>query len=163
MNSVVFQVLLIIFGVLAINGVMWIFIARWLRKKAARQVARYGEIDPGLADGWPIEEIRHGMYIGARVDGERYVAPGYWMRGSGRIIMTEEALVIHRGAGRPAIVPRQGITDVERRNRFAGRGHLGKQITVVHFRHGGGRFSLGMILGRDQRTRTRWERMLRPD
>jgi len=156
-------VLLLIATIAGINGVVWLIALRFVRSKAAAQLARYGPVDPGLAGGAPEATLDWAHYIGTTVDGGRYFAPGWWVRGAGRLELTADALVFRRVPGREpvVIVPRHAITGLDHRSRFAGRGHLRANITVVQWTHGGGRFETGWVLGRDEAARLAWEARIR--
>ncbi len=154
------DVVLIILGILAINGVMWAIIIPVIRAKGRRQVEKYGTV-PAVFGAEPGEYEGKGHYLGTLVDGGKYYAPGYWARGSGPVKLTGHALhMLRGGAAHPVLVLRQGIRKVERRSRFAGRGGLGTRISVIHWEMGGGRFETGIIFPGGEDGRREWERRL---
>ena len=154
------DVVLIILAVLAVNGVMWAIIIPVIRAKGRRQIEKYGTV-PAAFGREPAEHEGKGHYLGTRVDGGKYYAPGYWARGMGPVKLTGHALHMLRGsAASPVLVLREGIRKVERRSRFAGRGSLGDRITVIHWEMGGGRFETGIVFYGGEDERREWERRL---
>ncbi len=154
------DVVLIILAVLAINGVMWAIIIPVIRAKGRRQIEKYGSV-PAAFGREPAEHEGKGHYLGTTVDGGKYYAPGYWVRGMGPVKLTGHALhMLRGGAASPVLVLREGIHKVERRSRFAGRGGLGDRITVIHWEMGGGRFETGIVFSGGEDKRREWERHL---
>ena len=154
------NVVLIVIGVLAINGVMWAIIIPVIRAKGRRQIEKYGSV-PAAYGREPAEHEGKGHYLGTLCDGKKYYAPGYWARGMGPAKLTKHALhMLRGGAGNPVLVLREGIRNVERRSRFAGRGSIGDRITVIHWEMGGGRFETGIVFSGGEDKRREWERRL---
>ena len=153
-------VVLIVLAVLGVNGVMWAIIIPVIRAKGRRQIEKYGTV-PTAFGREPAEHEGKGHYLGTRIDGGKYYAPGYWVRGMGPVKLTAHALHMLRGsAATPVLVLREGIRKVERRSRFAGRGSLGERITVIHWEMRGGRFETGIVFSGGEDVRREWERRL---
>ena len=148
-------------AVLALNGVMWAIIVPVIRGKGTRQVEKYGSV-PGAYAAEPAEFEGRAAYLGTLVDGRKYFAPGYWVRGSGPVRLTKNALHMLRGnIEAPVMVLREGIRKVERRSRFAGRGTIGERFTVIHWEMGGGQFQTGFSFSGGEDGRLDWERRLK--
>lgn len=153
------QIVALVASTLAVNGLVWAVIVPVISAKGRRQVEQYGAVPESWAHE-PAEHEGRAHYLGTLVDDRKYYAKGYFARSGGPAVLTEHAFVVHRGVGQPMLVPRDGIRGVERRSRFAGKGALGKRITVIHWEMGGGRFETGVVFLGGEEARGEWEDVL---